>query len=216
MIHKTLGFTLIEVLVSLVIFSILTVIAYTGLDSILKTRQQVEGYTERLQRLERTFYFLGKDIEQSVLREIRNEIGEKQPALKSATTGDFRLELTHIGWRNPAQTQRSTVQRVAYRIEGENLFREYWTVLDRPQKADSQKALILDKVKNLSFLFYDKELKTHEAWPLLKTQGEKSEDSSEPLRRTPLKSELPRAVEVKIEFEDWGEFKRLFVLPEGK
>ncbi|MBI4356291.1 MAG: type II secretion system minor pseudopilin GspJ [Gammaproteobacteria bacterium] len=202
------GFTLIEVLISLVIFSILSVMAYGGLNSILKTRKQVEAHASRLEQLERTFYFLGKDIEQSVLRGIRDEIGEKQPAFRSTKTGDFRLELTRMGWRNPAQMTRSTLQRVAYTTESEKLFRIYWAHLDRPQKIEPQKILLLDKVKQLSFLFYDNQLKTHESWPQLKKREEGASSSIPDI--------LPQAVEVAIELEDWGEFKRLFVLADGK
>ena len=64
------------------------------------------------------------------------------PSLTTANTANL-VEFTRTGWRDAATLlqvvteddqqipRRSSLQRVAYRLEDEVLYRDYWRVLDR-------------------------------------------------------------------------------------
>ncbi len=62
------GFTLLELLVALSIFSIVAVLAYGGLDSVLEQRILTEESAERLATLQKTYLIIQRDIEQLVPR----------------------------------------------------------------------------------------------------------------------------------------------------
>ena len=106
------GFTLLELLVSMGIFALMAAMAYGGLNAIIKERQATDKHAARLAHLQTSFLWLGRDIEQTINRKIRDEYGDSQLAMTSAGFGLFQLELTRGGWRNPAGRTRSNLQRV--------------------------------------------------------------------------------------------------------
>ena len=75
------GFTLIELLVALSIFALLSVMAYGGLNSVLTARKQIEADATRLKQLQLAMLNIHRDIEQSVVRSIRNEYGDTREAM---------------------------------------------------------------------------------------------------------------------------------------
>ncbi|MBE9561308.1 MAG: prepilin-type N-terminal cleavage/methylation domain-containing protein, partial [Proteobacteria bacterium] len=77
----TVGFTLLELLVALAIFAVIAAMAYSGLNTILTARLQIEQQAEQLASLQRIFIKLGHDIEQYIQRPIRNQYGDKEPSI---------------------------------------------------------------------------------------------------------------------------------------
>ena len=185
------GFTLIELLVALLVFAVMSVLAYGGLRSVLDASASAGAHVDRLAGLQRTFTLLGRDVEQLAARDVRDEYGDRQPALRVG--GELLVELTRAGWRNPAGQTRPTLQRVAYRLEDRTLYRLHWGVLDRALDSKANEAALLDDVQDVTLRFLDQALAWHEEWPPLGAQG----------------AQL-RAVEVVIELEDWGKLRRLF------
>ncbi|MCU0806914.1 MAG: type II secretion system minor pseudopilin GspJ [Candidatus Contendobacter sp.] len=133
----TRGFTLLELLVALAVFSIMAVAAYGGLRNVLYTRAAVEEQNRRLAAVQLAVYRLEQDIEQAVPRGIRDEYGEPQGALLGGALADDRLTLTRTGWDNPLGQPRANLQRVAYRLRDGRLWR-LATVLAgaRPGRSD--------------------------------------------------------------------------------
>lgn len=193
------GFTLIEILVALAISSLLAVMAYGGLGTILDAREQTDYSAKRLQQIQKTFLWLKRDSEQTIIRTIRDEYGDYQRAFIAAEHGRYRLELTRGGYRNPAQLPRSSLQRVAYSLEENNLQRLTWSYLDRAQDAQPLKANLLEDVNSLSFRFLDADREWHVSWPPVNTQQDAT-------------VQLPIAMEVSLELEDWGRLTRLFLM----
>ena len=73
--------------------------------------------------------------------------------------------LTRGGWRNPLQRPRSDLQRVAYRLQGEDLIRAYWPVLDRLGDEEPLTQTILEDVDDLEFFVIDQQGEEHKIWP---------------------------------------------------
>lgn len=191
---KSSGITLLELLIALSVFAVIAIVAYSGLETVLTTRLYTEQLSENLMRLQMAFTWLERDIEQYVDRPIRDEYGDTQPALHGKMS---QLELTRSGWRNPAQQQRSTLQRVSYQIENNRLSRSYWWVLDRSQDSKPIKTELLTHVNQIKFRFLGDTLQWYEQWP--------------PLQQ--LSSDIPitlKAVEVDLTVEGWGQLIRLF------
>ncbi|MCU7844962.1 MAG: type II secretion system minor pseudopilin GspJ [Candidatus Thiodiazotropha sp. (ex Monitilora ramsayi)] len=193
------GFTLLELLIAVTIFAIIATFVYAGLDIVLDTKQQTDQHLARLSKLQLGLHLLQRDIEQSVNRPVRDQYGDSQPALRSGGLSDLLLELTRGGHANPLNQARSSLQRVAYQLEDEALYRIIWPTLDRAQESEPRRQLLFDAVKGIEFIYYDQTMKKSKTWPSLES-GIKSTD-------TPA---LPKAIEVIIELDNWGKVRRLF------
>ena len=195
------GFTLLELLVALAVFAIMAAAAYSSLHNILYTEAAVETETRRLAELQMAFFLLERDIEQAVPRGIRDEYGETQPPLQTGRLLGDLLIFTRAGWDNPLGQPRSGLQRLSYRFEQGQLFRLAWNTLDCGGAGKPQSSLLLDGVQDVRVRFLNDEDKWEKEWP------PKEEDPE-----VEQKPKLPRAVEVTVVLNDWGEITRLFPL----
>ena len=196
--EKVRAFTLIEVLVSLAIFSILATLAYGALSQTLSSAELLNARMDRLQAIQRTMRLLGEDLQQLSPRPIRDELGDGfGPALDTDFQSGFALELTHGGWSNPIVLPRGTLQRSAYRIEEDELIRYHWMVLDRTLANEPVSVALLDGVESILFRFLQADGEWTEQWPPSNRPGA-------------LGSRLrPRAVEIILTLADEGEISRL-------
>ena len=196
--HYLRGFTLLELLVAISIFSILASIAYGGLTVVLNNNDHHERVSNRLSAIQSTFVFLQRDIEQAVYRSIRNETSQKLPALYSAPEENLLLELTRTGWQNPLEQKRSELQRISYQVKDGNLYRGYWISLDRPYNAKKHETIMFSNFKSIQIRFLDAKNKWHLTWP--------------PYGKDDPNDQLPLAIETTIDSDDFGSITRLFSL----
>ena len=196
------GFTLLELLVALAVFSIMSIAAYSGLRNVLFTRAAVEAQSQRLAAVQLAVYRLEQDIEQAMPRSIRDEYGDPQAALLGDELSDDRLALTRAGWDNPLGQPRANVQRVAYRLREGRLWRLHWPVLDRGGRIEPRETLLLDQVRAFKVRFLDRN-EWRNDWP------PPANAETDPKIPDP----MPRAVEISLTLEDWGEITRLLPLP---
>ncbi len=198
------GFTLLELLVAMAIFALLAVMAYGGLNSILTTREVVDMNMARLSEIQRTVMFLGRDLRQAANRGIRDEYGDRRPPLVSnvanSSLNGMVLELTRDGYPNPLGAPRSNMQRVAYRVEDDTLYRLSWPVLDRAIDTRPYEAALCEHITALRLRFLDYQDTWHTQWP------PQAVEAAPPA--------LPKAVEFTLELPDWGEITRLYQLVE--
>lgn len=193
------GFTLVELLVASAILVVLGAAGYLALDVVLRSAEATTASSQRLEQLQRGFTQMATDLEQLVGRPVRDDLGDEQAALVY-DAGLQLLEFTRAGLPNPAGWARSSLQRVSYTVQEGALWRTYWRELDRVQGAQTVRRLLFDAVRGVTFRFLDNQQEWHEQWPPLR-QG-----SFETLP-------LPRAVEVRVELEDWGEVRRVYATP---
>jgi len=201
-IQASRGFTLFELLVATSIFAIISYMGYSGLMQVMNARVHTGAMEARLAELQLAFLHLERDVQQSVNRPIRDLYGTTRAPLVGDELGDFRLELTRTGRRNPAQASRSVMQRVAYMIEDENLLRVAWPVLDQAQDTTASRTTILTAVTRLEIRYLDQTSNWSNAWPPLQ------------LKAGALAG-LPRALTIRLELEDVGVIERIFILPEA-
>lgn len=196
------GFTLLEVLVAISIFSIIGLSAYHVLHVVISSEATAATHSASQSRLQRAMLLVSNDLEQVVDRPVRDAYGERLSALSTNNYG-YLLEFTRQGWRNPLQLPRSNLQRVAYGLKNYSdpdepggfsirLIRYYWLVLDRAPDSLPKSQVLLDNVLDTRFRFLDRDGAWHSAWP------------------NGVEQALPAAVEISIETEDAGMVKRLF------
>ena len=192
------AFTLIEVLVAMAIFAILSALAYGTLSQTLLSAEILGDRMDRLQALQRTIRLLTDDLHQLAPRPVRDELGDNfGPALTTGFQSGFAIELTRSGWNNPMILPRSTQQRAAYRIEDDELVRYHWTVLDRTLSNEAVSVVLLDGVESIQFRFFQADGEATDQWPPLNQTGPAN------VRYR------PRAVEIILRLEDEGEITRL-------
>ena len=192
------GFTLIEVMVAMAIFGVMTVLAYMSLGQTLANAALLTARMDRLQAIQRTMRFIGNDLLTAAPRPVRSELGDSYlPAMKVTASNDYLLAITHGGWPNPAGLPRSTMQRSVYLLQEDKLLRVYNTVLDATYSNNAITTEILDGVVSLEFRLIQDNLETINQWPPLGAQGA----SALQLR--------PRAVEIILTLEDEGEIRRI-------
>lgn len=194
------GFTLLELLVALAIFGLLATMSYSGLRAVLEQQSGTEAEAERLAELQKVYTLMQRDIEQTVDRPIRDEFGDTQPALLGGDT----LQLTRGGWSNPAARTRSSLQRVGYAFEDDELVRYSWSVLDRAQDSEPLRQPLTASIEQLQLRYLAANNEWREQWPDVIP----SADSETP------PSILPRAVEVTLEHTHYGQLVWLFQLPQ--
>ena len=192
------GFTLLELLIALGIFSLVSVMAFSGMRAVQDSNEQVQQVSKELSKLQVAFLLMGRDMQQAVARSIRDDFGDVQAALTGSGSGfGNMLEFTRAGWVNPLGQQRSTMQRVAYGLKENNLVRISWLMLDRAQGSEPLEAVLLKDVKGFELRFLNLESQWVSEWP----PQVFGEDEVAP--------SLPKAIEVTLEMEGWGKLVRL-------
>jgi general secretion pathway protein J len=203
--HKTRhsGFTLIELMVAIAIFSFLATAMYTGIRQIVAEREILQERNDALNQLQRAVRYLNTDFSQLTPRDVRDELGrDRAAALSSDPSQDFALQLSRDGWRNPAQALRGSVQRVQYRLEDEILIREHWPVMDHLLGAEAREIELLTNVEKFEIAYLDESLDWQIDWPPAAATAE-----------TTSTTRLPKAIRYRLTLKDFGEIERLVELP---
>ena len=194
------GFTLIEIIVAIVIFTIIGLGAYALLTNVLQLSNHVELHGARLAELQRAEHRLQQDIEQFSFRKTRNEFGDPVPLLRGESGFDDNsgyFELTRSGWSNPAALPRSDLEHLIYKLEDGALWRMSWFFLDRNEAEADLKRPLLTGVAKLTVRFLDQNKQWTERW---NTSG------SDEIYN------LPRAISIELELLEDITLRRVFRL----
>lgn len=192
------GFTLLELVVVLAIFGLVAVMAYGGLNNVLKTRVAIEDNLERVSELQRAYLRMREDFQQLQPRAVRDEFGEPQSAVVGRR--EEGVEIVHGGWRNPAGHPRSQLQRVRWFVEDDQLIRGHYRYLDRAPRTEPERLRVLDNVERMTLRYLDGNREWQPEWPPnLRSDPDAQGDPTPPL-----------AIEVTLETEQWGELTVLF------
>ena len=194
------GFTLLELLIALSIFALISAMAYGGMNSVMQQRAWTEQKADQLKQLQMAYTIMERDFSQMVDRGIRNEYGSEVGALVGGGSSSG-VELSRLGHANPAGFRRSDVQRVRYLSEDGKLFRYSWKVLDRAPDSEAYKQVMIDETTEFALRYLDTSSRWQENWPPIAQTGQ-------------LTAGLPRAVEVRLETKNFGQLVWLFRLPE--
>lgn len=121
------GFTLIEVLVSLFIFALLSAGTLTVMSQTIAAKTKLEATTEALADVVALRAVIRSDMDAMVLRPMRDGLGGTLPylvAMDDPRVEDDLLTFTRLGRANPTGAARGQAQRVRYRFAEGQLIRE--------------------------------------------------------------------------------------------
>jgi general secretion pathway protein J len=192
------GFTLLEILVSMVILAVMGLMAYRAVSEARVAVDNAEGHLGRLREVQRAVQVIATDFRTLTKRPVRESIGDGyRAALLRDPNAASLVELSHAGWPNGAGTPRGTAQRVAYRLEEGKLLREHWTVMDPTLASPPVRRELLDRVESVEIRYLNSGREWVAEWPPLSTTGDR-----ELIAR-------PLAVEVTLLLSDYGEIRRV-------
>ena len=195
--HRCPGFTLLEVLVAMSIFALVSVVAYSGLRTAVDAKRSSDTADARLAELQRAYAVASRDFRQLAPRGVRSAFGDTEPPLLTEV-GEVRL--TRAGRGNPLEFNRSEFVRVGYRLSADGeLVRLVWPALDQPIDASPAEMILVAEVDALGLRFLGDDDRWFETWP--------------PANAEPEETSLPQAVELTLELEDYGELRWLFASP---
>jgi general secretion pathway protein J len=183
------GFTLLELLVALAVFAVMSAMAYGGLRTLLDSREQTDRQARQFAQLQHALLLLQQDLSQVANRPVREELGDFEPALSGGGGAEYLLELTRGGVSRPGEP---ALQRIAFRVEEGKLQRLRWTVLDRVQASEPMVMELMDGILDIQVRFLGEEWET--GWAALGNSDSEG---------------LPRAVEITLVSQTWGEIRRL-------
>jgi general secretion pathway protein J len=203
------GFTLLEVLIAIAIFALISAMAYGALNQSLRTRDRVEEERQFWHALSLVFLRVEDDIGQARSRGVRDNGGALLPPFVGQPTdaravGAPNMEFTRAGVPVFGDAARSDLQRVGYRLADGVLARLAWPELDRSPQSQTLESPLLTGVEELRLRFYSAAGKWEERWP--------PPAGSPTPGGTP--SGLPRGVEVTLKLTGRGELTRLFLVHE--
>lgn len=199
---KFSGFTLIEILVALAVFSILATLTASAMYYAFNTRSRISAQAERLLNLQLAISTIERDIAQAASRAVRGDNMQLFPAFTGQA--DY-MELTRSGMANPGSLEkRSTLKRVALFCKNNKMTRRSWERLDLVNKAEFLDRVLLENVSRCQFTYLSSDLQFLSEW-----RGSLMPETK------PSAETLPKGVQITLTLRDWGEMSLLFVLPEG-
>jgi general secretion pathway protein J len=187
------GFTLVELLVVLLIFSLLALMSYRGLGAVLDARAHVKQETEKWRRVSTFFSRFESDVHLASRRPVRTALGNA-PAWRGDPGAEHPpyLEFSRFSSADGVDT----ALRVAYTLnDKKEIELLLWPGLDVAPGTVPQHYPVLRGVDKIELKYLNAGLVWMDTWPI---------DGDE--------STLPRAVQLRIVLDTSEEVVRVFAL----
>lgn len=131
--YRQQGFTLIEMMLAIAIFALLSLMASQLLRSILQNNQLVQTKANDMAKTQLALGLMERDISQATLRPSADEARPNLADFIVIKGSSDELELVQRHWANPgARLARSSLERVRYRFKGGQLQRLSYPNPDAP------------------------------------------------------------------------------------
>ena len=190
------GFTLIEMLIALVIFGMITAAGVTLLTLTVRTQEMSERVLDKVGALRRTDALLNADLAQAAPRIRRDGDGRPTPAFTGGNGGDALLmAFVRRGWEDE-NAFRSSLQRVEYRLRDGRLERWRYDAVDGEGRPVAMP--LLEGVRSVRLRYRERDGAWRDRW-----------DPTDPAR-------LPTAVELVSDSAGRGQVRQLFLVGSGR
>lgn len=154
------GFTLIEVLLATAIFAVISLASFSVLDGVIRTKEGVEDKQAQLNKIQRAWLTIERDLLQIAWRSVRAEGEAPLTNYLFANMDDFgdadqSIAFVRAGWSNPNLVlPRSDLQSVAYRIQDEKLERLHFNFVDPVVGEEPKVRVLIEDVESLGLRFF--------------------------------------------------------------
>jgi len=193
---KNKGFTLLEVLVAIAIFAVISLASFSIFETVIASEEKSAQRLQRMNEIQRAFLLIERDFVQIAKRSVRFEGDAPSAEFIHTDNNAFQSSSDAIGfvrggWSNPGLLlPRGDMQSVAYQVNDETLERVHFNFVDATLGEEPKQRKLLTGVTEISFEFHD---------------GKKWNKTFEG-------SDLPHAIAIELGTEDFGLIKRKFLV----
>lgn len=188
------GFTLVEVIVAFVIFSIITVACFRAVTFILSYVERDQAFYQDQSRMQRAWNIVLQDMLHMRPRTERDRLGSVARAYQT-DFDEYLLVLTRGGMPSITGTEGG-IQRVAYSLDENGQFLRWtWPGMDLYDDTDAAPQVLMGGVRAVQFLQLNSSNEYEASWP--------------PLNQQTTDDELPRMIKLSIEMEDGSGIERV-------
>jgi general secretion pathway protein J len=196
------GFTLVELLVALAIFALITGFAYRGLNTMLESRAALETESRKWRDVAIFVGRIDRDLSSALQRSSHSSSDTTLSPISSLTESTASTEGLAIT-RSGSPLQESALaapQRVAYRLHGGAIERLSWAGVDIAPRDEPSVVVVLKAVSAFSVRFLDDTGEWRTTWGL------------------PMSSitTFPAAVEVTVQLASGEKIVRLADMPRSQ
>ena len=192
----TTGFTLVEMMVALLIFSMLSVAGVILLRGAVDSNEVTAENLGEMAAMQRFVSLMEADLSQAIARTHRDQNGDRMAAFAGEGSGQPNsfLSFTSGGQSNINDAPRPNLNRVEYRLQEGVIARLHYRMTDGG--AISEPAELLTEISALEVRYRDKRGIWLDDW------------------RTERLADLPRAVELRLT-QDGRNYRHVFLVGTG-
>ena len=196
------GFTLIEVVIALAIFSMISIAAYKSIDGLIRLKARIEAEDRQWQQVMLFLDRFDLDVKQHANRPIRNASDILEPAWRGQPifTNQYGAQLSFSRFGDAQQTgYLMDTRRIGYRLNRGSIELVQWPSLDVTSADKPEVFEVLENVSDLTFKYLSKDGKWSLSWP-------------NPMSSNDADTVFPMAVSLEITMRSGEKIQRLFSL----
>ena len=144
------GFTLIEVLISLVILSIIAIVSTNFLQSSIDLRNQSKSKVDDIKVFNLGVRTIRRDLMSTVNLPMRDNFGNQLPNFIGSNTDK---KITFLGFINRIDSSRSSISRIEYLFDDTKFIRRVYFTADPYDYDDHIDSVIFDNIDDVEISF---------------------------------------------------------------
>ena len=151
------GFTLVEMLVALFIFSLISLGTMSAMTSALRGQAQLNEATDRIAQMDMSRALMKADLANIIMQPSRDGYGNRDLYVISGGV-DSLLTFTRGGRDNPGGLEkRGDLQRVSYVFEDGNFIRRTMTEMNPAPQAEPIDRVLISGLSRAEVMFLDRD-----------------------------------------------------------
>ena len=144
------GFTLIEVLISLVILSIIAIVSTNFLQSSIDLRNQSQSKVDDIKVFNLGVSTIRRDLMSTVNLPMRDNFGNQLPNFIGSNTDK---KITFLGFINRIDSSRSSISRIEYLFDDTKFIRRVYFTADPYDYDDHIDSVIFNNIEDVEISF---------------------------------------------------------------
>lgn len=186
------GFTLVEILIALAIFSIMAAITSSVLYSVFNAHDKTTKQAITISKMQIAFVLIERDLSQILYKPIKTSLGKENSVIGL----EDEVTFSRGGFNNPlAEKKQSSLIRIAYYLKNQKLKRSSYSAVNLENTANKQVDTLLEGVSQLQFHYIDENR-------IAKTQW--------------YDKKLPTAIRITIHSSHFGDLSQIYTLNQSR